>query len=160
MLIKIYSEKQSRKNSRTNVFIGGQKIVLSWDKDCTTEIEEDLLMELLKIDSSVRIADKKIEKKIQDSQVTPEELSKKLTELENENNKLKKEIGILKEENNKLKEALTNPEETLEETLGGMKLKELQDVAKEAKLPEEEWEKFKSKKDITEYLLDKLKHQS
>lgn len=171
-LVKIYSEKKTRSNSKTSVFIGGKKIVLSWDEKCTTEIEESLLIELLKIDSSVKIFDKSIEKKI--SQKTPEDIDKlneRILELENENSKLKTNIEVLQKENGQLKDALGKESEKEEieknteeddpaKDLNNMKMNELRDLAKEAKLPEEEWKNFKSKKSIIEYLLDKLKHQS
>jgi hypothetical protein len=38
-----------------------------------------------------------------------------------------------------------------------MKIGEMQEVAKEAKLPEEQWKDFTTKKPFVEYLFDKLK---
>lgn len=157
-LIKIFSTKKSRANSKTNVFLEGKKIILSWDVECVSEIEETLLIELLKIDTSVQILDKQVQKKVEALQVSTEDIVKlkdRVIELENENQKLR-------DENEKLKSALENvpdTEDDIEDVLGKMKLVELKEFAKENNLPEDEWIGFKQKQPFVQYLLDKVKHQ-
>lgn len=157
-LIKIFSTKQSRANSKTNVFLEGKKIILSWNAECVSEIEETLLIELLKIDTSVQILDQQVQKKVEASQVSVDDvvkLKERVMELENENQKLR-------DENEKLKSALESVPDTdndIEDILGKMKLAELKEFAKENNLPEDEWKGYKQKQPFVQYLLDKVKHQ-
>lgn len=153
-LVKVYTSLGHRANRTIKTYVDRTPVLLSFDKDCITEVSEDIVVLLLGNDPSLSIFDKEFEKslkkKVEEESKVDVSLQQKIILLEKENEDLKKEIEALKGskvevDDNKISKG----------DLEKMNVAELKAVAEESKLPKEAWEKL-NKKDLIDYLFSEL----
>jgi hypothetical protein len=156
-MVKIQSSKSSRANDSIKFGIGEKMINVSFDENRCAEVSEDIVIDLLKGDSSLSILDKEVETEL---------LKKEVDETE----ELKKQIVILEETIVKLEKENTEYKIKIED-LGGdttlsdakvsksdlkkMTVEDLKSLAKEASLLEAEYVTLK-KNELVNYLFDKM----
>lgn len=168
-LVQIRSLKKSRANQSAKVGIGDKMIPILYNEDCIAEVPEDILVELLQTDLSLEVLDKEILASLRSKE---EVSSDEIITLTRENSSLKGGISTLKSANEKLvaenevlktqiielglEPAKSDKENGISKyELQKMKVRELQEIAEEAKLPKEEWIGLLKEK-LINYLLDKL----
>jgi hypothetical protein len=152
-LVKVYTSLGHRANRTIKTYVDSNPVLLSFDKDCITEVSEDIVVLLLGNDPSFSIFDKEFEKslkkKVEEESKVDISLKERIIFLEKENEDLKKEIEALKGkvevDDNKISKG----------DLEKMNVAELKAVAEESKLPKEAWEKL-NKKDLIDYLFSEL----
>lgn len=168
-LIKIHSTLGHRANKTVKTYAKGKPVFIKFDEGVIAEISEDILIEIFQADPSLEVVDKEVEQRLRpESEVSSEvivTLTKENGSLRGNIVNYKSQIAELIEENENLKAQIielgAEPVETDVEDkvsrykLQMMKVEELQDAAKEAGLPSEEYLGL-TKKKLVDYLLEKL----
>lgn len=155
-LVKIYTSLEHRSNKTVKSYIDGKPIMIDFNKDRVAEVSEDILVELMKNDSSIEIVDKEVAAKIGKEQdpdgAKVKEMIPRIGNLEASN-------AALKETNEKL--VNTNKDLVEENEKLKAKNEELKALLVEAGIEfteeEEEVESKDEESKITKFQLQKMK---
>lgn len=144
--VKIKTSLEHRYNKSINL-LGN---VISFNEEGATEISKELFLEVKEIDLSLSLLDKSSDTSTKQKEVNNEQINVIVEE--------NKELQKIEE--TKQEEILVSKEEIKEEIkesvdFSSLSVKELKEIAKEANLPETEYDKL-SKPKLVEYLSSKI----
>jgi hypothetical protein len=162
-LVQIHTNLQHRANSPIMVGIGDKMLTIAFDADCNAEVSEDILVELIQNDSSLKVLDEDLALVIDKEENEIVYLKKEIGSLQGNVTRLKTNNENLIRENEELKIKIKDlgGDPTIEESkvskvdLSKMTVSDLQGLAKEAELPEGEYIDLK-KKELVDYLFGKM----
>jgi hypothetical protein len=162
-LVQVYTSLQHRADSSVLVGIGDKMLTIEFNADCIAEVSEDILVELIQSDPSLKVLDEDLALLVNKEEDIVTELKRQIGSYEGNIAKLKETNEKLVRENQeliiKIKDLGGDPiiedSKVSKVDLLKMKVADLQSLAKEASLPEEEYITLK-KDQLVDYLFGKM----